>query len=391
MISSMHSPTHFLNGLKCVQHKHGATGAVDALMEVFHYSVLENDHSLVDFMPYNDLLRALVTASHRGISCGTSCDVREGVRNLLLQLIPDAYYPKGRDDAEILRAFQLLMQNTGIKFSSQYCGNFSYEMCGSHAGMSVMISAILKYDTTINLQFPGDMTQGLSHMIDICIQNQLSNSLQCSCGGFFVPKQTNHIMSDFVIVSLGLSGKESRNEQKPKLVVPQEMRLKCQPYFLTGAVQMGLSGGHFLAIVNRRCAYVVLDDLYDSAEFFPHLLLLPPESQMTLVCGRSYSHMKLASICLCTPNMPCRTVPLYPLCHLLAVGNLLCLSHGAMGTHQCLCHKAMGTHQCLCHNAVGTRQCLCSGDSPVSAAQCSGSSPVPMQQCNGDSPVPVSQ
>ena len=263
--------SHFFNGLKCSQHPgmHGATCAVDALMEIFHYCILGNDGSITEMISNNALLNALVICSNRRISCGLLCCVREDVWNTLVHMIPGAYAPKGRHDAEILQAFSLLAYNTGTKFSSQYLCDFGCGNCGKLMNMCAMSNSILEYDATTNMRFPGNLSDGLSHIIDTSIQHQLANNLNCSCGGFLTPHVTHFNMSDFLVVNLGLTGQNARNEQKPNLVVPQEMCLKGQQYFLAGAVQMGFTGGHFVAIVNHFGAYVVLDDLDHKAMMYP--------------------------------------------------------------------------------------------------------------------------
>ena len=64
-------------------------------------------------------------------------------------------------------------------------------------------------------------------------------------------------------------GKNARNEQKPHIFVPQEMPLKGGKYLLAGAMQIGLTAGHFLAIVNHCGAYVVLDNLDNNVIMYP--------------------------------------------------------------------------------------------------------------------------
>ena len=128
-------------------------------------------------------------------------------------------------------------------------------------------------------------------------------------------------MSDFVIVSFRLTVNISCNEQKTKLVVPQEMCLKGQQYFLAGAVQMGMSGSHFLAIVNHYHAYAVLDDLDDTEVLYPTLAAVVSRLLYGVNMWKSYSHMKYVFfISFYIPRPQC-LMPVFP--HACVTGYLL--------------------------------------------------------------------
>ena len=213
-------------------------------------------------MPNNLLLRALVFPSNRHNSCGPNCFVREDSG------IPDAFAPKGRYDAAILQAFRLLTCNTGTKFSSRFISRLSCVHCGWLGNCSIMMNPIIEYDFNTNCNFLGSLPDGISHLIDNDAQTQMANNLRCGCGSFLTPHAAHFKMPDF-FVNLGLTGKNARNEQKSHIVVPQEMRLKGEQYFLAGAMQMGLTADHFLAIVNHCSAYVVLDDLDNNVMMYP--------------------------------------------------------------------------------------------------------------------------
>ena len=249
--------------------------------------------------------------------------------------------------------------------------------------MSAMTNPIFEYDSTTNMKFPGDLLQGLSHMMDTDVEHQLINSLRCSYGGFLIPHETYFNMLYFVIVSLGLTGNSSLNEQKPKLVVPQEMCLKGQQYFLAGAVQMGLSGGHFLAIVNHYGAYAVLDDLDDTEVLYPTFaaavsrLVNDTNMWKELQPYDAGVHLLVYSK---TP-MPYACLPPVPIPQ--GIGESL------VPMTQVNDNTPVPKTQVNDKSPVPMTQV--NDESPVSMTQVYDESPVPMTQVNDESPVPMTQ
>ena len=262
---------HFLNGLICQIHKHGASCAVDTLFEIFYYAMYDRELKCSLFANSNVLAKALLKGCEVRRIAGSECWVRENVWNVLANVIPYAYAPKGRPDAEILQGFMLLTQNTRNKFASSYTGQFRCSACHKQGTITTVTSSpILEYDQTVNQAFPSNLCQGLAHLIDRDIHQQLASTMQCDCGHFLLPIRGQYDMSEYLLVSLGLAGKYSRNEQKPPVNVSQFVNINQCAYELAGAVQMGSHGGHFMSIVLLPDgSYSVIDDLKNEVLNYP--------------------------------------------------------------------------------------------------------------------------
>ena len=262
---------HFLNGLICQIHKHGASCAVDTLFEIFYYAMYDRELKCSLFANSNMLAKALLKGCEVRRIAGSECWVRENVWNVLANVIPYAYAPKGRPDAEILQGFMLLTQNTRNKFASSYTGQFRCSACHKQGTITTVTSSpILEYDQTVNQAFPSNLCQGLAHLIDRDIHQQLASTMQCDCGHFLLPIRGQYDMSEYLLVSLCLAGKYSRNEQKPPVNVSQFVNINQCAYELAGAVQMGSHGGHFMSIVLLPDgSYSVIDDLKNEVLNYP--------------------------------------------------------------------------------------------------------------------------
>ena len=263
-----YSLTHFANGLRCKQHKHGASCAIDTIIELFHFALLGNDGSFSALCQFNPLIEALMKSSAIRTSLGPSCDAREPVWNLLVQYLPAAFSPKGRGDAELLEGILLLVQNTQYKFVSQFNGLYGCQSCNITCNISAVTDPVVFYDDMTNHFYNGQLPPVLMKLLENTVYRQLENTLYCNCGSYLTPMTTDIHMSDFVVLSLSLSQPNCRNRQVPPIVVPEDMGLFGTQYRLCGAVQMGQAGDHFVAIVRRDNCFVVLDDLADSPQSF---------------------------------------------------------------------------------------------------------------------------
>ena len=263
-----YSLTHFANGLLCKHHKHGATCAIDTIIELFHFALLGNDGSFSVLWQFNPLIEALMKSSAIRTSVGPSCDAREPVWNLLVQYLPAAFSPKGRGDAELLEGILLLVQNTQYKFVSQFNGLNGCQSCNITCNISAVTDPVVFYDDMTSHFYNGQLPPALMKLLETTVYRQLENILYCNCGSHLTPMTTGIHMSDFVVLSLNLSQPNCRNRQVPSIVVPEDMGLFGTQYCLCGAVQMGQAGDHFVAIVRRDNCFVVLDDLADSPQIF---------------------------------------------------------------------------------------------------------------------------
>ena len=212
-----------------------------------------------------------------------------------------------------------------------------------------MMNPIIEYDFNTNCNFPGSLPDGISHLIDNDAQTQMVNNLRCGCGSFLTPHAAHFKMPDF-FVNLGLTGKNARNEQKPHIVVPQEMRLKGEQYFLAGAMQMGLTADHFLAIVNHCGAYVVLDDLNNNVMMYP-TFAAAVSRQLTdsSVCKELKPHEAGIHILLYMKI-------LHPCPHLRVRSRLQWQYMKPVAVHQCPLMRALVVHQCPLVRALAVIQ-----------------------------------
>lgn len=127
---NMDEISYFVNGLRCKEHHHGASCAVDALNELFYYgvwSVGEKVHTVHGEM--FSLLNKICI--ERKALDKVSCVLRENIWDWLVRKLPGAYSPKGRMNAEIICGIELMCQELKECFSTTICGLFSCENCGS--------------------------------------------------------------------------------------------------------------------------------------------------------------------------------------------------------------------------------------------------------------------
>ena len=262
------SSFHFINGLRCQSHKHGASCAVDSLMEIFKHCFISKDPTLITFRVCNLLMSALIKATEARAVFGPVCEIRDTVWDLLV--LPNAYHPKGRHDADIEAAFQFLPHKTGSKFA--LC-NFSLLAC-THCGVNRHVTAstapILCYTQGVKDMYPNNLAAGLSATMQEQISDQFTTIRLCGCDSQLINVKSSIYMPDFLMLQLEVSGHSTRNLQTPPIVASQSMCLMGHQYYLVGAIQMCPSGGHLVSITpSNRGTYKVTNDLQDSVSEFP--------------------------------------------------------------------------------------------------------------------------
>ena len=264
------SNLHFKNGLLCKTHKHGASCSVDTLLEIFKSCLYDNDPTLSEVNNNNLLLDALVNTCQARAAFGARCEIREGVWDVLVRHIPKAFWPKGRQNAEIIEAFHYLTRNASEKFSVLRSTLLGCTVCGDNVRIRSMTNPILYYTQQTNLCCPGNFAAGIISTLELDINHQLQQMQLCTFGHPRIYINHTSHMPKFLMISLGLSGPHARNEQQPELVIPEAMLLHKDSYTLVGAVQMGPAGDHFVAIVGQRNGmFRVIDDLKDAMEDYP--------------------------------------------------------------------------------------------------------------------------
>ena len=104
--------TYFRNGLKCgPHHNHGASCAVDVLLDTFYHGIYCSDQQL-DIDKTTGMVQRLDATCEVRQQLGTpSCELREEFWNWCVEELPQAFAPKGRGDAEILEGFIALAES----------------------------------------------------------------------------------------------------------------------------------------------------------------------------------------------------------------------------------------------------------------------------------------
>lgn len=95
----MSALTHFKNGIRCQHHNHGATCAIDVLIEIYFYCIYNKNYTFMDTS--STMVQMLQKLCHlRGTNRDAKCEYREEIWNWLLNEYPQAYGPKGTLSAE---------------------------------------------------------------------------------------------------------------------------------------------------------------------------------------------------------------------------------------------------------------------------------------------------
>ena len=264
------SSFHFINGLRCQSHRHGASCAVDTLMEIFKQCFMDRDPTLITYRECNLLMSALIRATEARAVFGPVCEVRDTVWDLLVHILPNAYHPKGRHDADIEAAFQFLSHNTGTKFALSNSSLLACTRCGVNRHVTASTSPILYYTQGVNGMYPNNLAAGVCATLQQQIADQFTTVRLCSCDSQLINVKNSVYMPDFLMLRLEVSGDNIRNLQVPSVVAPQSMCIMGHMYILVGAIQMGPTGGHFLGItLSNHGTFVVTDDLQDCVGEFP--------------------------------------------------------------------------------------------------------------------------
>ena len=184
--------------------------------------------------------------------------MREGIWDYVSLNLPDAYFPKGRSDAEVLSAFEHMSYDTGGAFVPNFNGERLCSNCRHHSGQVSLNTGSVQYFTqTWNEIYPSNLPKVLESILYESIDNQIGvphPCLQCGCptlvnGSFSMP--------DFLLVNVGIV--DGLNKQTPAIVVPEDTCVYGTQYHLTSAIQT--TPGHFMAICEYGQGYAVLDDM----------------------------------------------------------------------------------------------------------------------------------
>ena len=235
----------FVNSFRCNKHDHcsalGASCSVDSLLELYFFCIFYN----VDLIePENALLKCLNKACLERIRGGDLCLIRLPVWNWCVENLPEAFHPMGRNDAEILVAFQFLCQHPFF--------------------LPIRKSAVPCNDCTVQMPLPVTLTSlgNTRGYLPDAIIYEIAQAQCRSCSPYFTVD--NITLPPVLTVELGIV--QFRNRQNPPVIIPENIHLVGVSYTLTGAVLV--RPDHFFCIAKVGNMFCVFDDLSDEVRQF---------------------------------------------------------------------------------------------------------------------------
>ena len=162
--------------------------------------------------------------------------------DVLVKNLDFAFAPKGRGNAEIVEAFHYLSKNMPTKFSAMRASLLGCTACGENVTVNTMTQPVLYYTQDVNSAYLQNLAAGICALFEIEMGHQLQRASVCPMGHPRINITNTSHLPDFLMLSLGLTGPNSRNEQKPQLVIPEMTEIFKERYTLVGAVQMGVGG-----------------------------------------------------------------------------------------------------------------------------------------------------
>lgn len=240
-------------------HKHGASCAIDSLMEFFYYGVYKsnvNRHllegsTIIDLLIHVCNLRAKENKS-------LDCCWREPLWDWLVSKHPRAFAPKGRGDAEFLVGLHELTSNSEIFKAVFSCQN----MCISCNAQKDIVSNvnILSLTTKCNEITNGAIGQAVEKQFEAFCRSQVpiccNKKMKVNDGTLTVP--------EFVVLELNV--KDSHNLQQPPVQIEESIYIWNTGYKLVSAVVV--EPGHFFNVSRVGTSVVVLDGLKDTSVHF---------------------------------------------------------------------------------------------------------------------------
>ena len=259
--------SHFINGLKCSNHDHGASCAVDALLELFYYGIYKHDAFLQQSDSTDGLCSKLISTCIAREAYGADCSIREQIWMDLVNVLPHAYYPQGRRDAEILAALQTVALTPGPSFQTEHAGELHCcnPICSNTQNFFFTSSALHYLDATLNNRCNGNIARVIEESLHQSVMQELMFRRCDACLDQFYLGNFQSQTSRFFMVALGLSS-DARNLQLPQVVVPEVITVRGCLYHLRGAIQM--EPGHFLAICKVGDQFGVFDGCLPNVAMF---------------------------------------------------------------------------------------------------------------------------
>lgn len=207
---------HLRNGLTCNVHHHGATCAIDVLLEVTYFGMFYFDKQIFQTERMGNLLSSLVNVfcKAREQTQTTFCNMREDVWEWLIRYQSKAFCPKGTARAEALVGFLALsseLKNIGFR-----------SLCPLHPILPILTL------TTRSVEAAEGILEG-------CIKHEVAHieahwSKRCrACIG-----NETMIPEDFIIVELSVL--EWKNRFLQPVTISETCSMFGDTYSLTAAV-----------------------------------------------------------------------------------------------------------------------------------------------------------
>ncbi|KAJ8050589.1 hypothetical protein HOLleu_03851 [Holothuria leucospilota] len=243
---TMEPSFHLRNGLTCNVHQHGATCAIDVLLEVAYFGMFYFDKQIFQTERMGNLLSSLVNVfcKAREQTQTTICNMREDVWEWLIRYQSKAFCPKGTARAEALVGFLALsseLQNIGFR-----------SLCPLHPILPILTL------TTRSVEAAEGILEG-------CIKHEVAQveahwSKRCrACIG-----NETMIPEDFIIVELSVL--EWKNRFLQPVTISETCSMFGDTYYLTAAVLV--QPHHFLCIVKIGQQFARVDGLQHEVECY---------------------------------------------------------------------------------------------------------------------------
>ncbi|KAJ8019052.1 hypothetical protein HOLleu_42605 [Holothuria leucospilota] len=243
----------------------GASCAVDALLEMYYYSIFKFDKTVLNIESselINELNSICTVREDLGIA---SCEMRDGVWNWLVSNLPNAYADKGRHDAEFISGLKEMAEKGGPPFQSLLNGTFFCPTCSTHF-------EIQDVNDILSLSCPNEHNQG---MLGKCALDEFKKrvrfiSKSCThCKRKLQVTEINLSLPKFLLFELGM--KDAKNPQNPPFQVGEDILVCGVEYELTGAIVM--RPDHFYNIVKTGQQYALIDGypLLEDLHLYPKI------------------------------------------------------------------------------------------------------------------------
>ena len=280
--------SHFINGLKWSNHDHGASCAVDALLELFYYGIYKHDAFHQQSDSTDGLCSKLISTCIAREAYGADCSIREQIWMDMVNVLPHAYYPQGWRDAEILAALQTVALTPGPSFQTEHAGELHCcnPICSNTQNFFFTASALHYLNDTLNNHCNGNIARVIEESFhqsimqelmfrrcDGCLDQFYLDNFQSQTSRFLwslwdsammhrtcsYPKWWCQRWSLFVVVSITceepFKWSQGISLQSAKWVISLECLMAAFLMWLCSVLLLLLSAGHRIARGKKFCRW----------------------------------------------------------------------------------------------------------------------------------------